>query len=194
MEPIIDFDFDNDTSSDDEYLDLDNKDYYNKPPYNLYKKGREYIYCFSHYSILVPSFEFEKVYGKELDILRNKCKNIKIDENGIKSYTFLFQCSLTTPDAIWKPKCKYLYNDIEFDTLARKFENMINKYADSVPWNAGCEVEDKEWYSESVYDRLNFSVNETKCTIKEYFIFQPEGHRRNPDNYIITKRQKQEEQ
>ena len=175
-------DFDNDTSSDDEYDTYND----NKRPYNLCKNGREYIYINAYHDMSVPSYEFEKVYGKYLDILRNKCKDIYIS-NGITTYTFLFHRTYTYSDSKWKPKYQYIYNDMELDKIAKKIRNKIEVHADSIPWNCGCKEKDKIWYSESIYGR-------TSGIIKEYFIFDKEEPDDNPDAYIKISNQYQLDQ
>jgi hypothetical protein len=178
--------YDDETSSDDEEHNSNNV-------YNLFKNGREYIYFNSKYQMMVPSFEFEEVYGEQLYILRNKCKDVTIDENGIKTYTFEFQMSFGESDSgsfyHWEPKCKYIYNDKELHEIAKKIRYMMEDYSDSVPWNRGCEEKDVKWYSESKfiqYFREEPENNEYK--IKEYFMFFDENPFDNIDNYIITKR------
>ena len=172
-----DFDFDPETSSDDEYNNYDGV-------YNLYKNGREYIYFFSKDLMLVPSLEFEKVYGKKMDILRNKCKNVTIDNNGIKSYKFIFPIHLTNSNGIvWEPKCEYIYNDMELDKIARKIRDMMEQYSDNVPWRSGCEKKDKKWYSESKHISFNENNQESQCTIKERFEFYDDYPPNNRNAY-----------
>jgi hypothetical protein len=76
-----DLTYDEETSSDDEYDGT-------KYPYNIHKSGREYIYIGAHYDIIVPSYEFEKVYGDILQVLKSGCKNITINQFGSNNYYF----------------------------------------------------------------------------------------------------------
>jgi hypothetical protein len=150
------FDFDNETSSDDEYTE--------NFPYNLNKNGREYIFIridSSNY-LAVPSYEFEKVYGKELDVLRSRCKNIS-DMDGVKLYKFQFHYPSINMDGIkWIPKYEYIYNDMELHEICGKIEDIIHKYAKYM--DNKCDKEDKSWYAES-------TNKPNDCLIKEYFDF-----------------------
>lgn len=183
----MDFDFDDETSSDDET----SRDFKYDSECKIirriheceYKCGREYInLSTSKYSILVPSFEFEKKYEKDLNILRNKCKNINITENsnGIKSYTFMFNCHNLYCGKIFIPKYKYIYDDIELHIIAQKFENIVDVYSE---WMYSEEI-DKSWFVESKNGKLNQEGIEKNCSVKEYFNFFDESVIDNPDAYI----------
>ena len=181
MSSIVDnVEYDSETSSDDEY---DGSKY----PYGMIKKGREYIEIWTHYPMLVPSIEFEKIYGDVLQKLRDGCKDIttkadtKIYKFGMKSYYRNTQEDPNNPDS---PEISHTDEDKEFYGILQDFVDKISSYADDAPHHCGCAEKDKSWYKESIcnsaywslrnldssiYDSPYENVKELDCTIKESF-------------------------
>lgn len=178
MSSIVDnVEYDPETSSDDEYDE-------SKYPYSMIKKGREYIEIWTHYPMLVPSIEFEKIYGDVLQKLRDGCKNIKTKAD-TKIYKFDME-SYRYRNTQEGPELSHTDDDKEFYGILWDFVNKISSYADDAPHHCGCVEEDKSWYTESICNSAYWSfrrldsgigiygspyetVKKFDCTIKESF-------------------------
>lgn len=177
--------YDSETSSDDEYEE-------SMYPYNICKSGREYIMLSAHYSMIVPSLEFEQVHGDKLEILRKGCKNIKINNSGVTEYWFDMLLNVQSYDIDNKliggeRETIYINNDPEFDAIVHKVENIVASYADDAPHMCGYSENNKVWYKESIgnYSFMtafkkdktedNLSLKELlklrNCSVKDKFIF-----------------------